>query len=36
MIVFENLDNKEKRIISICSNFDVNGYQFVLTKHLSC
>ena len=36
MIVFENLDNKEKRIISICSKFDVNGYQFELRKHFSC
>ena len=31
----KNLDNKEKHIISICSNFDVNSYQFVLAKRFS-
>ena len=29
---FKNLENKEKRTISICSNFDVNSHQFVFTK----
>ena len=34
---FKKLENKGKGIISICSNFDVNGcfdifYQFVFTK----